>query len=762
MLLATSVAPAADLPVLSSAGFTLYQTDSDHLSTEETSPGIWDFSRADADRRLIRQHGLDWAYFPHYACPPPWYRSQPGFTRITCREHNQPVQAFSPWDLRFATTAGAGLQALRNHLAGSTTTIENRKLKIENPSALYLGVHGDYGEVGLLMGARVSVPAQRDDWEARFGNLHDHLGWWCADPLARRAFRDAMLRKYGDVDALNSAWRTGFRSAQEISYPAGPAGGRRRWLDYAQWYLDSATGLAGTVSRAARRRFPDSLLMLPAGFENEDIRGGNDNSLIAKLAGQYGADVRSVHGALHPFAQNQATMLGRLGSACRFYNVPFWTEPPGRVRPEAEVGRIFEAISQGSKGYFDWADSVKDARDVYYKYGKYLRVEKPVVDVAMFFPTTNHLLHPDTPYPETLEKGCTDVRDVLNYDTVDERMIQDGALSKYRLLALWEGNVVEEATLARIRDWVQAGGVLVTYDFGHIETVEGDRTWFNELFGYAGRLQPYYPAPAERQQDVAIDLRLLRGQWARRFGRGWTVFYPSTRRRLDGYYEVVRYLTYHLSELDPSKRDALAVDDAWDGVYATLFTDRALFYNPGTEPVTKTVNLATGGRPGAPAAEGTTLQIEPNGISAALFSEPPPELWLQCEKFVDLGGLKPIPGVSFSPGAGDTHVLIPVGKQISTRFNVDVPGRYRVLYRAVRRGMREGAEVALDGRWLSPGRMRPNPTADTLEAGSLFLAKGVHTLALRPLEGQDVRADFVILTTDPTIGGYTFAIRAPQ
>src|SRR5437588_757444 len=84
-----------------------------------------------------------------------------------------------------------------------------------------------------------------------------------------------------------------------------------------------------------------------------------------------------------------------------------WSEPPGRVQPGAEVSRTFTCISQGAKGCFDWADNVKEHRELYYKFGRHLRVEKPVVDVAMFFPTTNHLMHPDIAFPQTFERGCT-------------------------------------------------------------------------------------------------------------------------------------------------------------------------------------------------------------------------------------------------------------------------------------------------------------------------------------------------------------------
>jgi hypothetical protein len=47
----------------------------------------------------------------------------------------------------------------------------------------------------------------------------------------------------------------------------------------------------------------------------------------------------------------------------------------------------------------------------------------------------------------------------------------------------------------------------------------------------------------------------------------------------------------------------------------------------------------------------------------------------------------------------------------------------------------------------------------TLCAGEARLTRGVNTLSLRPLPGQDLRADFVILSNDPEVAGYGFAVK---
>ncbi len=496
MLLATSVTSVSDMRLLNRAGFSLFQTDSNHISTEQDAPGHWNWTLASASGHSVNGIGLDWCYAPHNAFPPEWYRMSVPFTRIQCVEHHQPVQAFSPWDPSWVAFVSASYDAIAKQFPAENDDHGKEKAKRPNNSqvsALYVGIHGDYGEAGLLTGGRVLVPSQRAAWEKQFGDTHDHLGWWCDDALARKAFQTAMVAKYGDISHLNIAWKRSFKAPDEIAFPL-PTGirpeAKREWLDFVEWYQAGVGQAVETNLSAARQRFPKTLLMLPVGFSDENPRGGNDNSLLPKLAAKFSADVRSTHGGFRPFAENSATMFGRIASACRYYGVPFWSEPPGPLTPEQEVGRIFEDISQGAKGHFEWSENALSNIDVFYKYGKLMRVEKPIVDVAMFYPAEAQRLRPDQGYNQLFAQACTYMRDVANYDIVDDRMVLDDCLSHYRVLALWEGTQADQKTLDRIRNWVNAGGTLLAYDFGKVSTFEGDTGWWNDMFGYSRTLSP--------------------------------------------------------------------------------------------------------------------------------------------------------------------------------------------------------------------------------------------------------------------------------
>ena len=923
MILSTSATSISDMQVLSSLGFTLFQTDSDHLSTEETASGQWDWHTQDAARQTVQNLGLDWAYFPHYAFPPPWYRKTVPFTPIECLEHKLPVAAFSPWDPTWPPFITRGYDALARQFAPNP----DPKAGKHGLSAVYVGVHGDFGEAGLLNGGRVSPanPAQREDWIKRFGNDHDHLGWWCNDPKARADFRAAMLHKYASLEALNTVWKRDFKKPEEITFPTTPRPeAKREWLDFVDWYQGSVGKAVDLNLAAARSHFPNSLLMLPCGFSDENPRGGNDNSLLPKLAAKYHAEVRSTQGGLYPFAGNAATMIGRLGSASRFYNVPFWTEGQINLTPEQETERVFEAVSQGAKGYFDWANNAVANRDVFYRYSKFLRVEQPIVDVAMFYPAEAQKLHPDQPYAPLFAQATAYVRDFANFDIVDDRMVNDGCLSRYRVLVLWEGMQADQATLDKIKAWVLDGGTLLCYDFGKVSTFDGATPWYDktDLFGYIQELAPaklteryigtvpaqykiqvgdpqnanyladggdgWYPPekedsltrrwtkekaslnlpinsdrqytllvratlpqeavglkhavfinglqvgemnspgdvtyrfliPSEALTGKLVTLRfqsetfqasmpipgstdthpavgilvqsvqmvetgtqeadafpppgtmrrelnigLLNTSWARQAGKGLTIYYPATRKLLYGYFEVIRRVIYHLSSIDAANphRDALAVDDTDDGIYATLFKDKILYYNSRNEKVVKTVKISPAafaawkGEVTTPVDNTWTLTLEPHSIGAIYFTPPPQELLYECEEFRDPGDLKPTSDPTCSPGSGPTCIIIPKGKSITTRISIDIPGQYTVFVRALRSGKLTPVDVLIDELPVTPVNAK---AGQTLLAGTVALTKGRHILTLRPMAGQDARADFVLLTNDPTIGGYDFSSHA--
>jgi hypothetical protein len=56
---------------------------------------------------------------------------------------------------------------------------------------------------------------------------------------------------------------------------------------------------------------------------------------------------------------------------------------------------------------------------------------------------------------------------------IDERLVTDGFLDAYRVQIWPTGNMVEAATLRKVKAWIEKGCTLMVLDANGIRTVEG-------------------------------------------------------------------------------------------------------------------------------------------------------------------------------------------------------------------------------------------------------------------------------------------------
>jgi hypothetical protein len=354
--------------------------------------------------------------------------------------------------------------------------------------------------------------------------------------------------------------------------------------------------------------------MLPVGNGDENLLGGCDLSALVKVCRETGTNMRSTHGGFQPVPQNLSSMLRRLASASHFYGVPFWSEPPGGIAPEAEVGRIFESLSCRATGFWDWGSNPVGAAKVFRRYKAFVTREDTVCDVALMFPNTDQRLRPAVGYPPLLASLGATLRSAMDFDILDERMVEDGALKGYRVLVLTDGAFFAPGALAAIEAWVKAGGVLVG-GAQPMMTVEGDSATWQRLFGLPADAAPQ-PGQAEladpgflRYTGRAIAGRSIAGcdipaeagkvtvaalaggrpaVWARRVGDGWVVVSASGPQDAETYRAVVRDVVYSLPRLDKTKKAAveLAPGAAWGGLYTVLLkSGEVIAYNGGDVPV---------------------------------------------------------------------------------------------------------------------------------------------------------------------------------
>ncbi len=202
-------------------------------------------------------------------------------------------------------------------------------------------------------------------------------------------------------------------------------------------------------------------------------------------------------------------------------------------------------------------------------------------------------------------------RDRFDFDTIDEQLIADGALARYRVVAWNMGGVTEASTLTTLERWLADGGTLVTCDID-VETVEGDRAAWRQLMPTAALLESVRPGGRWDWDRVAALC-------VKRVGKGAIVRVPLREGDVTAMTEVVERAAHHLSQLATGLRDGVLIDGAADLILAVRLPDRVLYYNDTDETIAKTVAFRPADwetAPWKPWAWHNELTIPPHSIRA--------------------------------------------------------------------------------------------------------------------------------------------------
>jgi len=459
----------ARLELLKQMGVTSLQTYI-YWNKVEKERGVMDWSEYDADVALLKKHGLKWVPFviagPWYVTPD-FVRRDPEMVMLRCLEHGRSSAVPSVWCPR-----------LREYVREYLRKFAEHYLPLSVLESINLGISGDYGE---------AIYSVTGNWP---GEYHSHGGFWCGDRLAVADFRRAMRELYsGDIEALNHAWKSSCGSFEDISPFLPPAAtSPRARLELLRWYRESMTKYADFWLHAAREYFPGTEIYLCTGGDMAPEHG-SDFSAQAKVAAEYQAGIRITNEA-SSFRHNVA--LTRLvDSACRFYGAYFGHEPASAVTPVGMLGRLFNAATSGARQLFlyntpelitqrDGKPAIGEGGLFHVKYKEWQRTVVPVVDVAVLYPTSSstHVLREYGTFGDL----SAQVRSFVDYDFLDERLVQESALESKKILIMAGADVLERQTLEKIRAWVLGGGVLFVLD-SRPSDWDGGKENFDSLVG---------------------------------------------------------------------------------------------------------------------------------------------------------------------------------------------------------------------------------------------------------------------------------------
>jgi len=445
------------LPALKSFGITSHEGYV-RWNLCEPKPGQYDWSVYDRYVALYKKYQVKWVPFliigSAYSLPD-WYYKSPEWCGYVCLEHDKPSDIDSLWN-----------PALRGHVARFIAAFCEHYRDSGVIESILLGVTGNFGEA-------IYPATQGFGWTAQtHGDYHSHPGFWAGDRYARASFRAWLKLKYGTPNKLAAAWGKPVAKFDDVQpFLRVAASNDRAWLDLVDWYIGSMSDWSSFWMQTTRQHFAGGIYLCTGG--NAVAEHGSDFGIQCKLAAAVHGGVRITNeGSL--FDRN-FTLTRWVASAGRQYGAYYSFEPASRVEPTGLVARTYNASTAGALGlhhYFGNLADKPESQDYYLHWTGQFRQRKPLIEVAVFYPTRHIHLHGNK-----FLSLVGSLRDRFDFDYQSENQIADGGLKPYRVLILLEGAVAEAKTWKSIEAWVRGGGVLVyPQSIGTLTTVEKE-TW---------------------------------------------------------------------------------------------------------------------------------------------------------------------------------------------------------------------------------------------------------------------------------------------
>lgn len=447
----------------------------------------------------IRKHNLKWLPFiitGPYIATPKWFREKHGVDAI-CLEHNTPIRIQSIWNPELKAGVRRFLELFKAHYDPSVI------------EALNFGISGNWGE---------SIYPAGGGFDMR--GVHTHIGWWCGDKYASADFQRWVKNKYSTINALNTAWKSNYDSFDAVK-PFMPQNSPspRAGVDLGNWYTESMTDYAEYWVKTARELFPSLPIYLCTGGDGQTALGA-DFGAQARMCAKYNAGIRITNmddNMLKGFA-----ITRMVSSATRLYGGYYTNEPAGDNTYKGIAGRVFDIVSGGGRGvyfkglYLEPA-KVTMAGFVFSDFAKYMKPNTPKLTVAALMPNSSIILN-NQPLNQFLERTAK-LRDILDFEFIDENMISDGLLNKFKAVVMLSGNTFEASTLDKLKEWVENGGVLFTsMDSYPIKSVEeAEVNWLQKPYSDKIAVKVDYAEGklAGVKADIGgIDESLLTSRWS--------------------------------------------------------------------------------------------------------------------------------------------------------------------------------------------------------------------------------------------------------
>ena len=493
------------LKAVKELGFTSVQIYTFWRDFEPGREGQFDWSKIDRDVALIKEAGLKYVPFllmgPKYGAPE-WWLADKRHIGLKCLEHNRESKIESIWNPAFHTQIERVCKAFAAHF-----------MPMGVLESVQPGICGDYGEA--------LYPAV-GNWP---GDYHTHRGMWVMDDHARADLRAGMRQQYGDIAALNAAWRTQYASFDDVApFLKHKAPSRTAWLDLILWYQESMTRYSEFWMKTCREAFPGIPVYLCTGGADDEMTAGANFAAQSKIAAKHGGGIRLTN-EVNIFSEN-FRLTAHTHAACNFYGAYLGLEPVGPITTLGARTRIFGSAAYGNRQIFhyygnffrhDSVERLPSAAECLAN-SAFLEEHKPEAGLALFWPVDQALA--EEIMPPAARDALMYIRRFYPVTPVSETMIMDGALDGFANLLMIGARYTRRAVLEKITDWVaKRGGRLLATERccdWELEPVAG----FDALFGITpdsedawGHCGPKVHAPAGYPSLAAMKALHVEHAW---------------------------------------------------------------------------------------------------------------------------------------------------------------------------------------------------------------------------------------------------------
>ena len=234
------------------------------------------------------------------------------------------------------------------------------------------------------------------------------------------------------------------RSSSHRRRRSPPPQDKRRWLDFITWYHQAIIDFAEQSLRTVLKYFPAEKVRLKPGG---NARGVNPIAWGTYCPG-YAKMAQPYQIVLQP-ADCQGAVFGDkwMGTAYQFYGVKECTEPAGDLDEKGFVRRMFSDAACGARQLFtyEFESHAADIRNTFTcSPANRARPRSPSIVRPRSIVLAGISSRPfQAGYP---------LRDLCDFDVLDELLIADGALTprRYKALLIFQADIVDQPILDKI------------------------------------------------------------------------------------------------------------------------------------------------------------------------------------------------------------------------------------------------------------------------------------------------------------------------